>query len=269
MQEAATDVLIVTDPGAAQEPTVAIEPRAFAERYLAKVTGQTQALLNVLPQQAVLQAFQLACTNLPSGAALTLAGQTAQELMTHQDRARFDQAVLKAVQLKGEVHPGVRPLEGTEGLISIDLQGPSPAFAANQVVLINRKFEQESDPVTRDFVIGHEISHVRHQDAAFKQGVKTLQEMISQACAPGNLALALVQGILQAMMAQHSRQMELRADQDGQEYAIRQGHTPEAVSQATEKFFAQAPTQANLFDSHPPGPERIQSLRTAHQGSSS
>ena len=216
---------------------------------------------------AVLKAFQLAATNLPAGVALALAGESARDLLSPGDLERFDQALLRAVAKQGKVYEGQETLAGDIPLKKIRSSGPSPAFAANQMVLLDETFAGQTDPVTRDLVLGHELSHVRHKDAAFKQGVKTLNEMLSLAVTPGNLALELVKVVLQGMLAQESKAMELRADREGYEYARNLGHSPDALQQAAGKLFSQGSSQAGLFDSHPAGPERIQALANLSRAS--
>ncbi|MFN8608451.1 MAG: M48 family metalloprotease [Vulcanimicrobiota bacterium] len=258
-----------------RDAEVTIRPEAFAQKYIAKVN---LAVARVKPQdtpatenlmaganhkqcaEAVLKAFQLAATNLPSGAALSLAGESARELLSPDDLKRFDQALLRAVDRQGKVYPGEQKLPGDVPLKTIKSSGPSPAFAANQLVMIDRTFAGQSDQVTRDLVLGHELSHVRHKDAAFKQGVKSLNEMLTLACPAGNLALDLVKVILQGMLAQESKAMELRADGEGYDYARALGHSPEAVQAAASKLFGRETSPAGMFDSHPAGSVRIQAL---------
>ena len=264
---------------ARQDAQVSIRPQAFAEEYLEKVNlAVAQAKPKDSPQvkapapgssdkqyaEAVLKAFQLAATSLPAGAALALAGESARDLLSPTDLKRFDQALLRAVAKQGKVYDGQETLPGDVPLKKIRSSGPSPAFATNQMVLLDKAFAGRTDPVTRDLVVGHELSHVRHKDAAFKQGVKTLNEMLSLAVTPGNLALELVKVVLQGMMAQESKGMELRADREGYQYARSLGHSPEALKEAAAKLFSQGSSQAGMFDSHPAGPERIQAL-SAHK----
>lgn len=260
---------------ARKDATVTIQPEAFAKKYVGRVN---QALMQAKPEDefeliapargagqkacadAVLKAFQLAATNLPSGAALALAGESARELLSPNDLQRFDQALLRAVSRKSEILEGQQELAGEVKLQKIRTKGSSPALAANQIVLIDEGFSQKSDAATVDFVVGHELSHVRHKDAAFKQGVSTLQEMLTLACAPGNVALDLTKYILRGMMASESKSMELRADREGFEYAQGRGHSAQALRQAADKLFANAPKEGDLFGSHPPGPERVKAL---------
>lgn len=259
-----------------QDAKVTIRAQAFAEQYLEQVNlavaqvkpGESLQIAAPPPgcsdkqcADSVLKAFQLAATNLPAGAALALAGESARQLLSANDLKRFDEALLRAVAQQGKVYPGQEPLQDDVPLKTIRSAGPSPAFAANQVVLIDETFARQSDGVTRDLVLGHELSHVRHKDAAFKQGVKTLQDMLSLASTPGNLALDLVKVILQSMLASESKAMEMRADREGYQYARTLGHSPEALQQAAQKLFGQGSPQAGLFDTHPPGPERVRALQ--------
>lgn len=274
--------LLAARKQAQKEPVVTIQPEPFARHYLTKVNAALadakSELATAVPTgwassklcaDAVLQGFQLAVTQLPSGAALAFAGETARELLTTRDLERFDEALLEVVARQGKLYEDRQPLSGAQGLIQVEMaDNPSPAFAANQVVLVDKKFALQTDQVTQDFVVGHELSHIRHKDAAFKQGVKTLNELISVASAPGNLTLGLVKVILEGMLAEESRSMEFRADREGRDYALAQGHSSEAVEQAAGKLFAQAPKESNWLDSHPAGPDRIQALsKPISQGS--
>lgn len=258
-----------------QEPKVTIDPLAFAQEYQNQVRAalppdQQPPFLAIDPSlsqeslqkqcaQATLVALQLAARQLPPGMAVHLAGQTAVKLLTPADRERLDGALLKVV--KADTPPERTVAEGVP-LHEADLTGPSPALATSGRVILDRKFQSNSDDVTLDFVTGHELSHVRHKDAVFKLGATTLRDLLNQACqgTGQDLALALVQLILQTMVAQESVKMELRADQEGLDYAVQRGHTQAQIEQAAALLLKDEVSVPGLLDTHPPRQQRLKAL---------
>jgi Zn-dependent protease with chaperone function len=262
-----------------RDPQVRIDPQAFTRAYVDKVQ---QALARVQPElslqvelgtpqlqmQSVLSACQAAANHLPGGMALQLAGQAAQQLLSPRDVKLLDQLLLRRMPEMAPPHADSPDLEGLAQLRYAQLPPESPAVATNEVVVLDANWARSTDPVTRDLVVGHELSHIRHHDALFKLGAQALQQ--SMALNGANpVMVGLAQLAVQSMMAGVSREMELRADQEGFAYALRQGHSPDQIGQAAERLFAGSASAPGALDTHPPNSLRIGALkeRANHDGS--
>lgn len=252
--------------------------------------GRSKKAVEAAAAQAVFAACQLAATNLPSAVGVALAGKAAHRILKDDDLQKIDDALLKSLPTRGE------QAASDSGLARIryaDTGDMGPAVAAISTVVVNPEFAKGKDAVTMDFVVGHELSHIRHKDAVSKLGQMAFSSLItSLAQQEGDpmkkLAIATR---LMLMSAEQSREMEFRADREGADYALSKGHSSEAVQKAATELFAEAEAEriakesANrnaapkpgetggldsgssaaqmekLLETHPPNPERIEAVR--------
>lgn len=274
-----------TRPG--DDPKGAEATRAFANAYLEEArlaltgpqskdasaaeklpdpvpVGRSKKALEAMAAQAIYQACQLASSNLPSSVALSLSTRAAGRLLGPEQLEKLEQALLADKPAKGD-----QPTSdlGLAKLRYAELGDMGPAAAAVNTVVIDPSFAQSKDAVTMDFVVGHELSHVRHKDVVAKIGFmafsSALNSLARQQPDPAQqLAIGLM---LQALGAQQSREIEFRCDREGVEFALSRGHSPEAVAGALEKLFSpqEKPTEtetANPLDTHPPNQDRLRAL---------
>lgn len=141
---------------------------------------------------------------------------------------------------------GREQLDGIEVVRVRDLAGTT-ALAETRRVLVDSSLEPGTP--LHDFVLGHELSHVNHQDWAARLAVMTVRDSLV-ACSS-----AMVKP-WEAATVEATHQTELRSDGEGMTYALSRGHSGAAVLAAARGLFGedQASTQ------HPAGPERLKSL---------
>ena len=215
--------------------------------------------------QAIYQACQLASGNLPAAVALDLSTRAAGRLLGPAQLEKLEEKLLAGMPARGE-----QPAEG-EGPVRIryaELGEMGPAAAAVNTVVLDPAFVKGKDPVTVDFVMGHEFSHVRHKDVVAKLGFMAFSSSLNllarqEPNLSQQLAIALM---LQALGAQKSREIEFRCDREGVDFALSRGHSPEAVASAAEALFRQekergSTASATPLDTHPPNEERVRAIR--------
>jgi hypothetical protein len=241
--------------------------------------GRSKKAVEAAAAQAVYQACQVAATNLPAAIALDLSGKAAQAMFDDQALKKLDDFMLTALPAAADKSSFDAELAQVRYADTGDM---GPAVAAISTVVIDREFAKDKDAVTMDFVVGHELSHIRHKDAVSKLGHLAFSSLINLLAQQESdpIKKFTIATMLVAMGARQSRDMELRADREGVDYALSKGHDPQAVEKATRELFsaAEAKEQAEqaapaelhtnatatagapengLFDTHPPNPERI------------
>lgn len=259
-------------------------------------TGRSKKAVEAAAAHAVFQACQLAATNLPSAVGLSIAGKAAHRMFKDQDLKKLDETLLKAMPPEGE-----QPVSDN-GLATVRYAktGLGPAVAAISTVVVDPEFAKAKDAVTMDFVIGHELSHIRHKDAVSKIGQLAFSSLINSLAQQESdpIKKLTIATTLAVMSARQSRDMEFRADREGVDYALSKGHSREAIEKAASALFTEAeaetlaegktgelqktaavvetpadsnppvaPTSAaphdatKLLDTHPPNVERVQAVQ--------
>ncbi|MGE0495233.1 MAG: hypothetical protein AB7S38_38865 [Vulcanimicrobiota bacterium] len=133
--------------------------------------------------------------------------------------------------------------DGVEIVRVEDLAGTT-ALAETTRVLVDSSLAPGTP--LHDFVLGHELSHVHHQDWAARLAVLTVGDSLS-----GALARQWKEAVKAA-----THQTELRSDAEGMGYALRQGHSRSAVLEAARGLLGEDQASAQ----HPAGPERLKAL---------
>ena len=241
------------------------DPEAVKKLPGAVKRGNSKKAMEAQAAQAIYQACQLASGNLPAAVALDLSTRAAGRLLGPAQLEKLEEKLLAGMPARGE-----QPAEG-EGPVRIryaELGEMGPAAAAVNTVVLDPAFVKGKDPVTVDFVMGHEFSHVRHKDVVAKLGFMAFSSSLNllarqEPNLSQQLAIALM---LQALGAQKSREIEFRCDREGVDFALSRGHSPEAVASAAEALFRQekergSTASATPLDTHPPNEERVRAIR--------
>lgn len=189
------------------------------------------------------------------------AGEVVQELATDNDERRID-----AVQVRmfPELAPATK--EGDVTIRVTDTMGMSPAMAVTKTVLMDRSFS-EKPAATVDFVKGHELSHVTHEDLLARLGENALIDMCLEGTEEmmpgyeGRLMAGMLSQTLTAESAAISREKELRADLEGFDYAIKAGHTADQIIAGAKDTLSGGMDMKHPWSTHPPSSERIEALR--------
>ena len=256
-------------------------------------TGHSKKAIEAAAANAVFQACQLAATNLPSAVGLSIAGKAAHRMLKDQDLKQLDEALLKAMPPLGE-----QPLSDN-GLAAVryaDTGDMGPAVAAISTVVVDPEFAKDKDPVTMDFVVGHELSHIRHKDAVSKLGQMAFSSLVNSLAQQESdpIKKLTIAATLAMMSARQSRDMEFRADREGVDHALGKGHSREAIEKAASALFTAAEAEklaeskageldktgaevgmsadsnsqalvpadaTKLLDTHPPNMERVQAVQ--------
>ena len=135
-------------------------------------------------------------------------------------RERFDSQSIDCAEPVGVTSRQQR--DGIELVRVKDLAGTT-ALAETNRVLVDSSLEPGTP--LHDFVLGHELSHVNHQDWAARLAVMTVRDSLA-ACASG------VSRTWEKATVEATHQTELRSDAEGMDYALKQGHSRSAVLQA-------------------------------------
>lgn len=124
----------------------------------------------------------------------------------------------------------------------------SPGVAAGADLALSREFLKNSDPVTQWFVVGHELSHIRHGDSLQSLVAYSVMELGEGKWEEEDVQLAMKPTL-------HAQ--ELRADEEGADFAVERGATPQEVLDEASRVLghsAGGPT-------HPASWVRLDSLR--------
>lgn len=125
--------------------------------------------------------------------------------------------------------------------------GDSPGVAAGAELGLSKEFLNESDKVTKCYVVGHEYSHLKNQDILLALAAESLMEMAGDRWSLEEVDRALTP---------HFHAMELRADREGADLALRHGATPTEIMDTVQNLLGGTPRS----ESHPSGYERLRAL---------
>lgn len=141
----------------------------------------------------------------------------------------------------------------------------SDGVAVYNTVLMDAEYAGENAGAKGDFVLGHEASHVRHQDSSGTLIQKTVMDAVAATSrwtgdpVEVNLLNELHNNLESARRAE-SREIELRADQEGIQYALGQGHSRHEVVKAAGELFANEPDTDPEYREHPEREVRLRAL---------
>lgn len=152
---------------------------------------------------------------------------------------------------------GFRKSQTTDGL------------ALHNKIYVDADLETTGEP-RADFVIGHEKSHVSHRDSSATLAQKAVLEAVAHTYGlSGNSAekttLSKLHSDLEKARLAESRNIELRADKDGKNYALRQGHSDDEIYEAAEQLFKNEPGGDDTYREHPLAAIRLRALKAVDQ----
>ncbi|MCA9795392.1 MAG: hypothetical protein KC910_26470 [Candidatus Eremiobacteraeota bacterium] len=191
---------------------------------------------NFRAQRRIAEITAFSCQHLGPAAVVSLVEQLGRE--------RFDSQSIDSAEPVGVTSRQQR--DGIELVRVKDLAGTT-ALAETNRVLVDSSLEPGTP--LHDFVLGHELSHVNHQDWAARLAVMTVRDSLA-ACASG------VSRTWEKATVEATHQTELRSDAEGMDYALKQGHSRSAVLQAARDLFGEDQASAQ----HPAGVERLEAL---------
>ncbi|MCA9790349.1 MAG: M48 family metalloprotease [Candidatus Eremiobacteraeota bacterium] len=231
-----------------QEPKARLAPKTFNPRM-------TEALKRRLKDEGIEQTgsaaktVALACQHLGPAAVLAVADQVGAELITPEAADRINQVSMKA-------HRGEK---GADGVTLASLHG-TPGLATVHDIVLDSDFVKNAHPAAVAWVKGHEQSHINHKDVLIGTARAALLSMLKKSAwtCPAMAGLALRE--LELQDAKDSRSRESRADREGFEYALAQGHDRQETLEAIQAVLKQS-TEHEELDRHPAGAVRVQDLQ--------
>jgi hypothetical protein len=142
--------------------------------------------------------------------------------------------------------------------------------AVDDRVYLDSELAPDSGDAKADFVTGHELSHVKHHDSSATRIHESLKESVAEASKLTSLSSEhtfLVELWNQLHLAQlaDSREVELRADKDGYNHAVKRGHQPSEILGSASEIFGTGQSD-DTYQEHPNGASRLKALeRTAEE----
>lgn len=156
-----------------------------------------------------------------------------------------------------------------EGIEVERVEGLAQSHRTDGFALYNKVYLDSNLPLEgeakADFVLGHEMSHVRHGDSSATLIQKAVIESVAAARRltgdrQESSALAALESELESARLAESRTLELRADREGLEYALRQGHSKDAVLGAASELFSNEPEGDDTYREHPEALLRLRAM---------
>ncbi len=202
--------------------------------------------------QQFLQAYR-AAESLSPGLGAQVALQTVRELITPQDLAVFDRDV------KGDLGGEIVRTETFQGLPLHEVKGGSkPGTSSPLAAYVTDKGLSQMET---EFIKGHEISHVRHQDGIQSMAFHALDESLVEQ----NATLEEREKLFE-LGRDFNHLIELRCDRESLGSLLEAGHNPAAVrTLADSELFTKNPDGTYT---HPPDALRRQQIEdmTGGQG---
>jgi len=199
--------------------------------------------------------------HLGPAAAVALAGDIGRERV---DTAALTETIDKFYSEKAVSKHQVEGVEvrRVNGLAGRDR---SMASALYDLILVDAEYHPDSKDPKTDFILGHELSHVKWNDSSATLAQDALEEAVesvfrSSGSNTERQQLAELADDLQQAQLADSRRMENRADQEGLRHALKRGHSgPDILRSATEIFGEEDSPDA--FQPHPNGAKRVAAIR--------
>lgn len=220
-----------------QRPSFRLDTQVFSQRYRQELEKDGVDLSGT---RTLAQAVRVAEQTRGANYVMERAGQVAQagyraEDMGHLDFDRMGSRIVDR-QPMGELEvqrvTDLRKREGTDG------------YSLFGTILVDAGVNLERPDARTDFLLGHEASHAHHRDCAAALGEAAVLEATGS---PDSLLWA---------QQQLSHAQEFRADQDGYQFAVQRGHSPESILQAATDLFGKTGSSHH----HPAGKLRLERL---------
>lgn len=193
------------------------------------------------------------------GVAVALAGDIGRERVDASKLGGLADQFYTAKAVSQETVDGVE-VRRIEGLAKRD---NSTGMALYNLILLDADY-QLGEPGA-DFVLGHEMSHVRHNDSGATLAQNALQEAVESITRKTGsdkerLMLAELYNDLNEAKLAGSRTAESRADREGLEFARSRGHQDQEILASALEIFGEQDSP-DSYQQHPNGAKRMSGLR--------
>jgi Zn-dependent protease with chaperone function len=209
-----------------------------------------------LKPEAQLQ-FAIAASSNALGplAALGLAASVAKELVSPSSEAED--------ALEAWISPD--RLQDLGEFVSVGNTGSSPALATAERVFLHPAALSGYSSDALEFLIAHEVSHLRNRDSVAKLGEATLLSALDQSHSMshipgGTAAMKRLAAEFDEASQLLSRQREGRADLEAVEILQERGLSPERSLRAVDEVFSSLPDRPHQNSTHPPKDERREAI---------
>jgi hypothetical protein len=210
-------------------------------------------------QNAAAHTAVIASQHLGPALALSLARDLAREQVNQETLSSVDEALEKKLESVSSREVEGVPVKTVKGLVESDR---SSAVAMPASVYMDSELPEDS-PLT-DFILGHELSHVKNRDTVGSVAEANLLEWVENAVEKTESeeqksTLATTAGELEKQLFIHRQSIETRSDEDGYRFAREQGHSPEDILEQTTEFFGTQEVD-DRFLNHPSPHKRVAAL---------
>ena len=226
-----------------------IDSLSVAEAYVDKVeelsVGQPET--PKLENTDIFTAYQVAASMVGVPAAVALAGEVMEELCGPGHRQELDRQMLADEGIALEAQ-----LPGTA--VPIGFGNPEELGQANFAsITLDPQLRDFLGAPLGDFIAGHELGHLERGDLLRQWGQTCLQSVFAQVSEEHAQEIGDASDSL-------ARQAEFRADRAGVDYALKRGHAPEKIVEATDYLLDQMAPEGDAH--HPPTAARKRAIRS-------
>lgn len=212
---------------------------------------------------AVTQAAIAASHHLGPSVALSVAGQIARESRPEcpDKRKELDETFIKLEpeDIKGVFYEGEVPVYLTDDLSETYEIGSGAALGDSVYLDIDQDYETNPGSTLGDFILGHELSHVKNGDSYSGSGERIVLDSVGE-FAQTDPSVSQLHQTLNYAEGEGSRQAEARSDRDGFHFALQRGHKPQDIVEAAKLEYSEEPFD-DSWHSHPSSEKRIAHLQ--------
>lgn len=203
----------------------------------------------------------LAAHHLGPGVAMAIAGELGREGV---DSKAIDSLSSRSKSLpivSSEVVDGIN-VKHVDDLKAIER---SDAIASYNSVYLDSEYQAQKGEAKTDFLLGHEFSHIKHNDTGAGQIQNALIDAVrsTKRMTGSSQEITLLNELdnqLEAAKLAESREIEYRADQDGLAYALGKKHAKKDILQGAAELFSSEGNDAEEFRAHPDASKRLKAL---------
>lgn len=235
------------------QPTELLGPEP---KFLSLTSPQTK-----MAQISLAKTASVAVGLLGPATAIALAGELGREGVPAEKITALSEKQGLGTVISQKIVHGVG-VEWVEGLAQSQ---KTSGFALYNKVFLDSELPHQGD-AKGDFVLGHELSHVHHKDSSATLIQKALiTSVASTQQLSGDHQEISILGELESELEKarlaESRNLELRADREGLEYALQQGHSRESVLDAAKDLFGDHSPGDITYREHPEAQTRLEAMR--------
>lgn len=256
--------------GKKEDSGVSLRFSTFAENFVPKVEKKTGLRIETglkategspdkekLAAQALRSAIQVCCEQLSPAVAVSLARESAKELVK---LGGAQEDLIEALLTKDPA----TEIEGNVRVSSIQTQ--SPAVATVRHVLLQPKFAREQSSEGIAAAVGHEQSHIDNRDPIGNLGENTLTQVLES---DSNNSLnplrwhsnEKLSNQIKLAGAAISRETEYRCDREGADKMLASGASKEQVQKGFTEIFSIHPGTDEPLAEHPLSVDRIAAVK--------